>query len=169
MPTRKTEEWRYTDISGIKPESFTPIVADAARSVDVASLPEAVQAVLASDGERSADLVEINGTVVYLTVPDELAAIGVRFAPIVEIAATDPEILAEYLYASSVADMEAKLWSLHVALLTGGYVLHVPAGVDVPHPIHALRYVDRAGALISSHSLIVAGPSLLSTWVSPKT
>ena len=171
MPTRKTEEWRYTDISGIEPGSFTPLVADAARSLDVASLPEAVQAILASDSERSADLVEINGTVVYLAVSDELAASGVRFAPIAEIAATDPEILAEYLYASSVADMEAKLWSLHVALLAGGYVLHVPADVDVLHPIHAVRYVDRAGALISSHSLIVAGPgarvAVIDEYVSP--
>lgn len=171
MPTRKTEEWRYTDISGIKPGSFTPLVADTPRSDSVESLPPAVQEILAADSERDAELVEVNGTVVHRVLSDELVANGVRFAPIAEIAVTDPEILAEYLYASSVADMEAKLWSLHVALLTGGYVLHIPADVDVSRPIHTVRYLDRAGALISSHSLIVAGPgarvAVIDEYVSP--
>jgi Fe-S cluster assembly protein SufD len=130
-----------------------------------------VQEILAADSERDAELVEVNGTVVHRALSDELVASGVRFAPIAEIAVTDPEILAEYLYASSVADMEAKLWSLHVALLTGGYVLHIPADVDVSRPIHTVRYLDRAGALISSHSLIVAGPgarvAVIDEYVSP--
>ena len=171
MPTRKTEEWRYTDVSAIDPDAFTPLTADARTAQDISSLPAAVGAILDPDTERAGELVEVNGSVVHLQVSDELEAAGVRFAPISEIATAAPEILAEYLYASSVADMEAKLWSLHVAMLTGGYVLHVPADVDVAHPVHVVRYLDRPGVLVSSHSLIVAGAgarvAVIDEYVSP--
>jgi len=55
-----------------------------------------------------------------------------------------------------VAPHERKLWALHAALLSGGYLLYVPKNVALPHPVHALRYLDEEGALLSTHSLIIA-------------
>jgi len=51
--------------------------------------------------------------------------------------------------------MEEKLWSLHIAALSGGYVLYVPRGVRVENPIHVMRWLESAGTIQSTHSLII--------------
>jgi Fe-S cluster assembly protein SufD len=155
MPDRKSEEWRYTDLRGLDPASFEPVATDRAGSFD--DLPPAVAGLLASERDGSAVMVEWNGVVVHVRLDPSLAERGVVWAPIDEIAATRPEILEEHLFRSEVAPSERKLWALHVAALSSGYVLHVPAGVSLPRPAHAIRYLDAGGALVSSHSLIVAG------------
>jgi len=161
MPTRKSEEWRYTDLSGLKPESYAPFAPEAAcpemaRPDAAMTLPASVQAVLDSGLERSAIAVRVNGVLVHQELDPELEARGVVFAPLGEVVRTRPELLHERLFASSVAEMERKLWSLHIALLSGGTVLYVPAGVVVPHPVHAFHTLDEGGSLISTHSLVVA-------------
>ncbi len=158
MPTRRSEEWRYTDLSGLDPESFTPVATEGAGADSIEALPQAVRELLEFDGRRSAVLVQHNGAVGHVHVDPELTASGVTWAPIAEIARTRPDLLETYLFRSEVAPSERKLWSLHAALLSNGYVLHVPAGVTLPNPVHAVRYLDEAGSLVSTHTLIIAEP-----------
>jgi Fe-S cluster assembly protein SufD len=156
MPTRRMEEWRYTDISGLDPEVFTPVGTISSRARSQEDLPVPVRKLLDSDRKRSAVFIQHNGAARHVRVDPDLAERGVVYAPIDEIAASRPEILERFLFRSDVAPSERKLWALHTAMLSGGYVLYVPKNVAIPHPVHALRYIDEAGGLCSSHSLIIA-------------
>lgn len=156
MPTRRMEEWRYTDISGLDPEAYAPVATTGIRARSRDDLPASVREVLEGDSKRSAVFVQHNGAVEHVRVDPELERLGVVYAPIAEIAETRPELLERFLFRSDVAPCERKLWALHAAMLSGGYVLYVPKNVALPHPVHALRYLDEDGGLFSSHSLIIA-------------
>ena len=169
MPTPKSEEWRYTDISDLRLEDFEPVLAagrsggSAGGSAEVGggldeleSVPESVREVLARSGERSAVWVQVDGETVYHRLDEELADRGVVFEPIAQVATDHPELLEKYLFSSDIPAMEEKLWAAHVALLSGGYMLYVPRGVHLPAPVHAFRCIEGGGLLVSTHSLIVA-------------
>jgi len=165
MPTRKTEEWRYTDITNLRLESFRPAMPSGAAGgralpaggvEELESVPEAVREVLARSGERSALWIQVDGDTVYGRLDDELAERGVVFARISEVARSRPELLEKYLFSSAIAPMEEKLWAAHVALLSDGYLLYVPRNVHLPAPVHSFRCITAGGILVSSHSLIIA-------------
>ena len=156
MPTRRMEEWRYTDISDLDPQVFTPVGTTGSRARSQEDLPVPVRELLDSDRKRSAVFIQHNGAARHVRLDPDLAERGVVYAPIDEIAASHPEILEQFLFRSDVAPGERKLWALHTAMLSGGYVLYVPKNVVIPHPVHALRYIDEDGGLCSSHSLIIA-------------
>ena len=42
MPTRKSEEWRYTDLSDLNPEQFVPLAPVGLTIDSVEELPEAI-------------------------------------------------------------------------------------------------------------------------------
>src|SRR5919112_6345591 len=76
MPTLRDEAWRYTDISDVNPEDFSPFVP----SPDVPSeddLPDAVQKLIGEGEENSALLVQHNSETTYQRIDDELQKEGV--------------------------------------------------------------------------------------------
>ncbi len=170
MPTRKSEEWRYTDLSGLEPEAFRPL-EPAVDEVGLEALPAAVRAVLARSDARAGLSVQRNGTRLHHHLDPALREAGVVFAPLLEAARERPELLERWLYTSAVAPHEEKLWALHAAALSGGYLLYVPRGVRIEHPVHAFRTVDREGILVATHSLIVteaeAEVTCIDEYVSP--
>lgn len=157
MPTRKSEEWRYTDLTKLNPERFERMEAGDPTAEPMASddLPGVVRDILTGESKRAGTLVEIDATVVRLELAPEVADAGVVFAPIARIVEQRPDLIERFLFASDIAPMERKLWSLHVAALSGGYVLFVPQGVRVEDPMHIIRWLSRTGAMLSSHSLII--------------
>ena len=155
MPTRKSEEWRYTDITDLDPESFTPVSCEGER-VSVEDLPAPVRTAMESDRERSGVMVRHNGCLEHLHLDPALEARGVIYGPLEVVADERPDLLERFLFRSDVAPMESKLWGLHAALLSGGYFLYIPAGVDIENPVHTFRYLDEEGGVVSTHSLIVA-------------
>ena len=156
LPTRKSEEWRYTDITGLDLDVLELLSPGEARDVPRDELPEPVLDVLEREQERSGIAVLVNGTEVHRRLDPELREQGVTFSPISRVAKEDPDLLEQWLFTSQVAEMEEKFWALHVAVLTQGHVLHVPKNVAVRQPIHTFRYLDRAGSLYGSHTLVVA-------------
>lgn len=156
MPDRKSEEWRYTDLAGFDPESYSPVSCEGERVASIDHLPAPVRTAMESDRERAAVLARHNGCVEHLRIDPDLEARGVIYAPLEEVAEERAELLEQFLFRSEVAPLERKLWSLHSALLSGGYLLYVPAGVNVENPVHAFRYLDEEGGVLSTHSLIVA-------------
>ena len=157
MPTRKTEEWRYTDLTKLNPESFERMNPGdrSADPVAMDDLPAAVREILAGDSSRSGTLIELDATIARMELSAEAAEAGVIFAPIDKLAEEHPELIERFLFSSDVAPMERKLWSLHVAALSGGYVMVVPKNVRVEHPVHVIRWLSRSGAMLSTHSLII--------------
>ena len=154
MPTRKAEEWRYTDLSSLDLNGFTP-VAPGVEAED-APLPESARRVLERSGDRAGIIVQNNGLVVHVELDAELAERGVILESLGKAAREHEHLLTRYLFQSGAAPMEEKLWTLHTAFLAGGYVLYVPPDVRIEDPIHVFRLVDEEDALISTHSLIVA-------------
>ncbi len=166
-PTRKSEEWRYTDLSRLAPDSFrpsTPAESDAAE-VSFDRLPAEVRDLVEHSHGRAGVFVQRNGACIHHQLDPSLAERGVVLAPLSEAASTHPELLEEHLFGEDVADAEAKLWSLHAAFLTGGYLLYVPKNVEVELPIHVFRIVDDPGALVSVHSLVIAEPGAVVTCI----
>ena len=157
MPTRKTEEWRYTDLSKLDPDSFERINAVDRHDDPVATddLPRVVREILSGDNLLSGTLIELDATVARLELAEEAAKAGVIFAPIDRLAEQHPELIERFLFSSDVAPMERKLWTLHVAALSGGYVMYVPKNVRVEHPVHVIRWLSESGSMLSTHSLII--------------
>ncbi len=151
FPTRKSEEWRYTDLSGIDFDALELVSPGA----DLAEgLPGDVRDVLAHSSERAGVVVIRDGRVVHTELETGLAESGVVLCSIQEAAAEHPELLDRVLFGARTSPAEEKLWSLHLAVLTGGYLLFVPRDVQLPAPVHAFRIVETAGALTATHSLI---------------
>ncbi len=157
MPTTKSEEWRYTDISDLEPTAFRPAApADQEAGAVVEDLPEAIQRILARSRERAGLWAARNGAHIYGRLDPELEDRGVFLAPLAAAARERPDLVEKHLYASGVEAMEEKLWTLHIAALSNGYLLYVPKNVRLEAPVHAFRYLDREGALVASHTLVVA-------------
>jgi Fe-S cluster assembly protein SufD len=151
FPTKKSEEWRYTDLSKI---DFDGLAAAPARGHEDA-LPARVEGVLESSGARAGVVVLRNGRVVHAELDPSLAEKGVVVCTIAEAAADHPEWLERTLFAARPAAHEEKLWALHTAFM-GGYVLYVPRNVEIEAPLHAFHVVDGEGTLAASHTVIVA-------------
>ncbi|HEX9824340.1 MAG TPA: Fe-S cluster assembly protein SufD [Actinomycetota bacterium] len=154
IPSQETEEWRYTDVSGLDLESFAPSapgrVAETLDDVDPAIL-EALGAV----GDRAGLLIQHNADTASAHLDPALAEQGVRFLSLDRAIAEVPDLVEPYLHAAVPAD-RTKLTALHAAFRTGGVFLHVPRDVRVEVPLQALTYLGADGAAIFPHALIVA-------------
>ena len=156
MPTKKTEEWRYTDLTKLDPESFEPLPGGGdVEPIPADDLPPAVREILEGEGVRSGTMIELDARLARLELEAAAVRAGVVFAPIARVAEDDPGLLERFLFSSDIAPMERKLWALHTAALSGGYLLFVPENVKVENPLHVMRWLSRTGALLSTHSLIV--------------
>ena len=133
FPSRLEELWRRTDISNFK---WNDVLVGGAphAAVKAAALPEHLHEAVGPAEERSALIVQIDGSTVVFEALPELAAKGVTFAPIAEAARQKPELVEKYLNATVRAD-ENRFTALTAALRTGGAFLHVPKGVTVDRPI----------------------------------
>ena len=155
FPSKKTEEWRYTDLAKIDFDAFRGIDGAAGQPVASDDLPASVREILSSGSDRAGTLVELDAAVARRELSAEAEEAGVVFLPIARAATERPDLLERFLYSSDIAPMEEKLWSLHIAELSGGYVLFVPAGVRVEGPIHVMRWLESGGVIQSTHSLII--------------
>ena len=79
MPTRKSEEWRYTDLSSFDPESYSPVTCDGER-VPVDQLPVPVRKAMESDRDRSGVMVRHNGCLEHLRLDPGLRCIRAHVA-----------------------------------------------------------------------------------------
>ena len=154
-PTRKSEEWRYTDLSAVGFDALAPVAPAAAPTE---GLPADVRAVLGRSGDRAGVVVLRDGRLAHLELEPAAERAGVVLCSIREAAVEHPELLRRALFDAQPAPAEEKLWSLHVALLGGGYFLFVPRGVEMEAPVHAFHIVERAGTLSSAHSVVYAEP-----------
>ena len=153
FPSRKTEEWRYTDLSKIDFDAYVPARPDSDTEEEY---PAAVKAVLDRSGDRSGIIVQRNGRVVHVELEAGLAERGVILCSLERASVEHPELLERTLVGTRPAPMEEKLWSLNLAFASGGYLLYIPRDVRLEAPVHAFRMIDRAGSLVATQSIVVA-------------
>src|SRR5919112_938496 len=141
---RAFEAWRYTDISDVSPEDFSPYIP----SPDVSSedaLPDAVQKLIGEGEENSALLVQHNSETTFQRMDDELQNKGVVFTDLHTALRKHEDLIKERLFKLVPEDYD-KFSALSAALFAGGSFLYVPRGVDVEMPIQSYRWLDAIGA-----------------------
>lgn len=162
IPSQETEEWRYTDLSGLE-LTFAPFAAGV-RAENLDGVDERILAAAGSVGERAGLQIQHNSEVAVSHLDPALAAKGVIFTDLDVAAREHPELVEPYLH-SLVPTSRTKFTALHGAFRTGGTFLYVPAGVVVEAPVQTLVWLDADGAAVFPHTLIVVGEDAEVTFI----
>jgi Fe-S cluster assembly protein SufD len=139
IPSQETEEWRYTDLSGLD-LSFVPHVPGHGNAS-----PEQPAAMMTTSNQ-------------------DLASLGVVFCDLDEAADKHPELVEPHLHRLVPYD-RTKFTALHGAFRTGGTFLYVPPGVTVEAPLQTVTYLDEDGAGVFPHTLVVVGDDAEVTFI----
>lgn len=149
LPTRKLEEWRYTDVEQLKLDAVT-------RAGAFEGTPPAEARALLAGREAAAKVLVVGSSVVELEVDPAVADQGVIIMELAQAAAEHPELVRRHL-GTAVAMDHDKLAALNGALWTGGVFVHVPDNVKVEKPIRVARWLPEGGGAHFPRTLIVAG------------
>ena len=152
VPSQSTEEWRYTDLSGLE-LSFDPYTPGG-RAENLDGVPDDIQAAVGAVGERAGLQIQHNSDVMLTHLEPSLADKGVIFTDLDAAAATHPDLVAASLHRL-VPTARTKFTALHGAFRTGGTFLYVPRDTVVELPLQTLTWVDADGAAVFPHTLIV--------------
>jgi Fe-S cluster assembly protein SufD len=149
FPTRKLEEWRYTEVSQLRLDEVRP--ADP-RTAGVA--PAEPRALLEGK-EAGATVLVVGAGVAEIRVDPALSAQGVVVQDLATAAADRPDLVRQHLGSAVPMDGD-RFAALNGALWTGGVFVHVPRGVRVEAPIRVVRWLPEAGVAVFPRTLIVA-------------
>ncbi len=130
LPSTKDEAWRFTDLAGFDPESFSaqgePHVPAMALDIGVSGL----------------------ATVTEAGVAIERAPEGVTFAPLPE----------EHEKLYGLVGWDEKFAAHNAAMWKHGLLVHVPAGVELEEPLYVRIANAVEGGSLFWRLLVVAGP-----------
>ena len=148
-PTRKLEEWRYTEVSQLDLESVRPAPAEPEQAV-----PAEARAML--EGKKAAaKLLFVGETLAEIEVDPALIERGVIVQDLATAAAEHPDLVRRHL--GSAVEMDAdKLAALNGSLWRTGVFVHVPRGVQVEEPVRVARWLPESGVAVFPRTLIVA-------------
>jgi Fe-S cluster assembly protein SufD len=169
VPSQETEEWRYTDLSGLDLDAFTPLApGKAARNLD--EVDERILEAVGEVGDRSGLLIQHNSETAIAHLDPELEKAGVRFTSIDAALRDNPDLVTDRIHSLIPPD-RTKFSALQAAFRTGGTFVHVPKNVVVELPLQSLTYLDAAGAAVFPHTLLVveegAALTFIDRYVSP--
>ena len=160
MPSTRTEEWRYTDLSRMLPlDELVPVDAGMpglAMSNGDGTIPERLRRAMAQDNDSAGRVVDMDGTVVSVELDPSLAARGVVLASLREAARSGDPLVEAFLATKAVPASDGKFPALNVALWSDGVFLKVPRDVRLDRPIRLSRWVSQAGTATFTRILIVA-------------
>jgi Fe-S cluster assembly protein SufD len=152
IPSQETEEWRYTDLSGLD-LSFTSFVRGG--GPEAVNKGKALQAA-AVVGERAGLQIQRNSEVISTRLASGLAERGVIFTDLDRAIRDHPDLVEPHLH-TLVPSSRTKFTALHAAFRTGGTFLYVPPAVTVELPLQTLTYLEEHGAAVFPHTLVVVG------------
>ncbi len=144
MPSRSDEEWRRTDLRGLRLEDFEAF--EAANGTAPQESIEGAAAVLRQRGSEPG----------RVDIAEELTGKGVIFMPLSQAAREHPDLVRGRLF-TAVSTERDKFSALHGAFFSGGTFLYVPDGVTVEQPFVSQFWSGKGGAAVLPHTLIVAG------------
>lgn len=141
MPTRNDEDWRRTDISGLKLDTFRPTKGEGIsplRSTDLGGTPSMVCA--------------------------EAQAKGIIFTSLEQALREHPQLVEPYLLKQGVLPTYNKFAALNGAFWQGGTFLYVPRGVGFEMPFVSPRTVG-SGTAALPRTLIVLEHGATATYL----
>jgi Fe-S cluster assembly protein SufD len=148
-PTRKLEEWRYTDIAQLNLDDVRPM--DPAAAGDA---PAEARAMLEGK-EAAARVLLVGAAVAEIELDPALAGQGVVVQDLATAAVEHPELVRAHLGTAVAMDAD-RLAALNGAMWTGGVFVYVPRGVRVEAPIRVARWIPEGGVAVFPRTLIVA-------------
>ncbi len=150
MPTLQDEEWRRTDIRGLKLDQFAPPTLQAPTESARAALAPAFDALdsLYGTGIEQVDAVATRQ-------PDKAKLGGAVFVDLATAVKEHPELLQKYLMTQAFQGEADAFAALHKAFWTGGSLLYVPKGVKVEVPLFSLVGLSPEGTVDLNHTLVV--------------
>lgn len=146
LPTLKEEEWRRTDIRGLKLDAFAPATGEGSG--------DGAPAIAAGIGaDASTVLAHVNGAAASR--PSASLPEGVIFCGLAEAVAKHPELVKRHLLTKAVGIEADAFAALHGAFWSGGAFLYIPAGVKVPEPLFHVVGLSGGGQSDFNHTLVV--------------
>ena len=159
MPARTDEQWRRTDLRGLRLNQLAPFVhAEQQRLTDpaqLASLNEAEGGALDITGQRAGIVVQRDAATVYTELAPEFAKQGVVFTDIATAMREHADLIQPHFMTRAVPATTGKFEALHAAFWQGGTFLYVPKGVSVGLPFRGFALASEGGASIFNHTLVV--------------
>jgi Fe-S cluster assembly protein SufD len=149
LPSSSDEEWRRTDIRGLRLESFSPPSVKSQGD----TLTAAIDRIWQSLSQRYATgIVHLNGA--SMREPDPSLLGGALFIDLDRAVKECPEILQRYLATQAVAPADDYFAALNGAFWTGGALLYVPRHTQIEAPLLSLIGLGR-GHVDLSRLLVV--------------
>lgn len=146
LPTRRIEEWKYTDL-----RMLLRSVAPLAPSPDEAAKAKAADAINTLGIEGSQKIVLVDG----IFAPELSDAVdsndGVRFQTLQSILVDETNAVRADLLKTLVSD---PMLSLNAALATDGVVVFVAANAEPEKPVHIVHVTTASNASVVTRSLI---------------
>ena len=156
MPTRRLEEWRYTDLSRMLKLDRMSLLPWSERRFTAGDAPTALSSAMPSDQEASGHVVDLDGSIAHVDLDAGLASNGVVLTSLRTAVAEHRSLLEEFLAAKAVPAQSGKFQALNAALWTDGILLYVPRGVRMELPVWASRWISEPGRALFSRTLILA-------------
>lgn len=154
LPSRTDENWRFSHLKGLDLDGFT-LPEDASQQIPSSST-----------FPQTAELVFSNRQLVTRsTVPADLAAKGVIFAPLDEALRDHGDLVKQYFQKHPAHLGSEKFVALNTALTASGAFLYVPADVEVALPFVIQHTLSGANVATFPHTLVVLGPRAKATVV----
>jgi Fe-S cluster assembly protein SufD len=156
MPDTRPEEWRYTPIADLLKLDALQLAEEAKPVTSSADLPADLRSLMEDAGAASARLVQVDASVTFRDLPEELSAQGVIFTSLETAAREHGELVRKHL-GSAVSQEQGKFAALNTAFWNGGTFLYIPRGVRVELPFRSFRWITGEGTSVFGRTLVVAG------------
>jgi Fe-S cluster assembly protein SufD len=151
MPTLRDEEWRRTDLKGLKMDAVIPY----GPALDERGIPEAIADVLENPEQRGGLFIQHDGTTIHTEIAESLRAQGVIIADLETALREHEDLIRPHFMTKAVTAETNKFAALHAAFHNGGTFVYVPKGVQVETPIHTIYWATTPHLGAFPHTLIV--------------
>jgi Fe-S cluster assembly protein SufD len=149
-PSARDEEWRRTDIRGLRLNDFAPPIPEEPSAQAIAALDDAWAAL---STHYATGIEHINGALARQ--PDGSRLGGAVFVDLNRAVQDYPELLFRYLLTEAVTPGDDVFAALHAAFWTSGTLLYVPKGVTLSAPLFSLIGLAQEGRVDLSHTLVI--------------
>jgi Fe-S cluster assembly protein SufD len=156
FPQRTDEEWRRTDIRGLKLDRLTPFAGASGETPS----PESVLAGfrdggISDESARAGVNIQADASAILTDVHADLASQGVIFTDLGTAMAEHGDLVRKYFMTEAVPASFGKFEALHAALWQSGSFLYVPKGVSVELPFRSFAVASAPESSIFTHTLVV--------------
>ena len=150
LPSSRDEEWRRTDIRGLKLAGFAPPIPGDPTAEDRAAMSPAWEAL---SGHYATGLEHVNAAPTRKADPSKLG--GAVLVDLATAAKDHPDLLERFLLTDAVSPTADAFSALHSAFWTGGTLLYVPKGLKVDAPLFSLIGLAGGGSVDLDHTLVI--------------